>query len=366
MDKIARLNPNKITDTGYYFDIDNGVMFQLTDEEVVVARNYFHMPSLASKRIIQPKRKNSDNRHYKLAEEQKYNDGKHRKRKHQSSNSLKKFFIGGLLFVVTVYGAFQVMQNSSKALGFDEEDIQETYLSSVQYSMPEEELFKNSVVDENSERMALVEKYCNIYQVDFNIAYNRLVELTNHFTSQEYSNGYIPGVTCKGENVFANSEEELLLYYVRCVKQLPNQLGISTENLLIHNDYKSSDDYASIIGYYNHLLGVDPLLSYAITQAETGWDSDLFLNSNNPAGLRLNGDWWRFSTKEEGLIELALEILKYNRKGAYTIEEIGMIHAPVEDSNENWVPSVTNIYNSISNNSEILEKLQGNNTEFIR
>lgn len=90
------------------------------------------------------------------------------------------------------------------------------------------------------------------------------------------------------------------------------------------------------------------------------------MNSNNPAGLRLNGDWWRFSTKEEGLIELALEILKYNRKGAYTIEEIGMIHAPVEDSNENWVPSVTNIYNSISNNSEILEKLQGNNTEFIR
>lgn len=57
MDKIARLNPNKITDTGYYFDIDNGVMFQLTDEEVAIARNYFHMPSLASKRIIQPKEK---------------------------------------------------------------------------------------------------------------------------------------------------------------------------------------------------------------------------------------------------------------------------------------------------------------------
>ena len=113
-----------------------------------------------------------------------------------------------------------------------------------------------------------------------------------------------------------------------------------------------------MIGYYNNLVGADPVLSYAITQAETSWNSDLFRDSNNPAGLRINGSWWRFDTKEEGFIELALEILKFNRMGAYTIEEIGAIHAPVEDNNENWIPNVTDAYTMVSADTELLEILQ--------
>ena len=68
--------------------------------------------------------------------------------------------------------------------------------------------------------------------------------------------------------------------------------------------------------------------------------------------------WWRFDTKEEGFIELALEILKFNRMGAYTIEEIGAIHAPVEDNNENWIPNVTDAYTMVSADTELLEILQ--------
>ncbi len=57
-------------------------------------------------------------------------------------------------------------------------------------------------------------------------------------------------------------------------------------------------------------------------------------------------------------MELALEILKYNRKGAFTIEEIGSIHAPLEDdpSNKDWIPNVTMIYNDVStNHRELVE-----------
>ena len=143
-----------------------------------------------------------------------------------------------------------------------------------------------------------------------------------------------------------------------CAKQLPANLGINANNLYVQTGYQSPTDYGKEIGYYSKLLGVDPFLVYSITQAETGWDSPLFLNSNNPAGLRINGSWWNFSTKEEGFIELALEILKYNRKGAFTIEEIGSIHAPLEDdpSNKDWIPNVTMIYNDVStNHRELVE-----------
>lgn len=393
MDRVSRLNPLKITDKGYYFDPDNGVMFQLSDREIEEARNYFQMPDLAPNYVIS--KKTSQNRNYKIAKDQKYNDGRCRKRGRQrkSSASVRTMVISGILCIVTVYGTFLVTKSNSRAFNSDDisyhqeiEEHQTTQLSSMQYySAPkvvlsedekiegnEEvstslEVGANPIVDENYERRAWVEKYCSIYQVDFNKTYQKLVELTNNFTSSDYLSGHIVGVTCKGEDVYASSEEELILYFVRCVKQLPSQLGLDTGGLLVNTGYVSSSDYASEIGYYNRLLGVDPLLSYAITQSETGWDSDLFLNANNPAGLRIDGHWWNFSSKEEGFIELALEILKYNRKGAYTIEEIGSIHAPLSDGNENWIPNVTSVYYTISNDSVLLEKLQGTNeNEFTK
>lgn len=389
MKNITRLNPSKITETGYYFDIDNGTMFKLSDEEIQAARNYYHFPSIASKRIIE-KRRTTASRKYKVSNYQKYNDSKHRCRNHNAfpKEQVRTILIGTALFLVTASTVFlvsntnsnanfgengvsyaneSIIENSSELLNYQvpiteymEELEQESVHQNVEIASNDKVIEVSTVVDENAERKIWVQKYCDIYQVDFDVTYNRLLELTANFTSEDYLNGYISGVTCKGEEVYANSEEELILYYVRCVKQLPSKFGISSSELYVNNGYQSSTDYATIIGYYNNLLGADPLLSYAITQAETSWNSDLFLNSNNPAGLRIDGHWWEFSTKEEGFIELALEILKYNKKGAYTIEEIGNIHSKKELGNENWIPNVTTIYAMISEDSELLEVLQGN------
>ena len=75
-------------------------------------------------------------------------------------------------------------------------------------------------------------------------------------------------------------------------------------------------------------------------------------NHNNPAGIKTNsGSWWHFDNKEEGIIELMLEILKYQREGAYTIEEISEIHCPLSDPgdvnniNQHWVSNVKDAYN---------------------
>ena len=384
MEIIKQLDPSKITKNGYYFDVDGTNMFLLTDEEILAMRNYYNDPSIASSRA----KKQRENRNYKVAKNQRYSDGKHTARKTSKKNpcGYKFVVVGGLIVAVTVYSmsllastfntpvieeqTYQLQEevrlepvNLSNMELADEAIRSLSLNTNLTSSSPEEVLNENvvlvsSIIDENKERKEWVQKYCDIYQVNFDVTYNRLVEITNNFTDSEYLNGHIPGVTCKGVEVFASSEEELILYYVRCVKQKPLSLGISADNLYIHNDYVSADDYASMIGYYNNLVGADPVLSYAITQAETSWNSDLFRDSNNPAGLRINGSWWRFDTKEEGFIELALEILKFNRMGAYTIEEIGAIHAPVEDNNENWIPNVTDAYTMVSADTELLEILQ--------
>ncbi len=441
MRNLSQLNPSKITDNGYYFDIENGNMFSLTDEEIIELRKMYRELAIAPNREIAPRKEISRNQNYKLASHQKYNDGRHRARKNRNSlktGIIKFVVVGGITLAVTIGGINTLIQNynaddlleesvsyyqvetkkssnplvqSSNGIILQEQnmkeeiraelielyceqfgaDFQSIYnqivmvtnnFTSMEYkngtvminSTPitgqnEAELLSNMVSEiskmslelvseEDSIQKKIVKKYCDIYQVDFDTIYNRLVELTNNFTSENYLNGYIPNVTCKGEVVIAQSEEELILYFVRCAKQLPANLGINANNLYVQTGYQSPTDYGKEIGYYSKLLGVDPFLVYSITQAETGWDSPLFLNSNNPAGLRINGSWWNFSTKEEGFIELALEILKYNRKGAFTIEEIGSIHAPLEDdpSNKDWIPNVTMIYNDVStNHSELVE-----------
>ena len=40
--------------------------------------------------------------------------------------------------------------------------------------------------------------------------------------------------------------------------------------------------------------------------------------------------------------------------GAVTVEEIGAIHAPVEDGNSNWVSNVTQIYEQAKEHEEEL------------
>lgn len=385
---IKQINPSKITADGYYFDMDNVNMFPLSDNDILAIRSYFKDSTIASNRNIEPKipsRRTSSNvrkKSYKVATNQKYNDGKHRRRtnKNNALNGIvKNVVVGGIVLAVTIYGGTNLVRNISDSNDVIEASTvyyQEKTTSSpsvldyIDYSNLNENIkveqlgnlittISNTDMEESIQKQ-WVRNYCDIYQVNFNVVYNRLVELTNNFTSESYLNGYIPGVTCKKQPVYAQSEEELILYFVRCAKQVPSQLGISTENLYIKSDYHSSMAYGKSIGYYGNLLGVDPFLMYAIVQSETGWDSPLFLESNNPAGLRNEGKWWQFDTKEEGFIELALEILKYNRMGAFTIEEIGSIHAPTVDPlNANWVPNVTMTYQDISTNHRDLVEIDG-------
>ena len=174
--------------------------------------------------------------------------------------------------------------------------------------------------------------------------------LTGNFTSPEYLGGSIAGVTCKGVDVHASNEEELLTYAIRAIKQIPERFGLDS-SICINNGYSSGDDYAAQISDVCEILGVNRNLMYAIVQSECGFNSEMFNTINNPAGLRgVNGvdPWWVFANKEEGFLEFGMEILKYYRTigidpsniDAETIRRIGDIHAPLSDGNANWLPNV--------------------------
>lgn len=369
MRDITRIDIRKVNPYGRYIDLDKPVIFDLTDEEITALRKYYNKPNIASLRNMTKKTPENVKKNYKVTRDQKYNKGRHRTKRKIKKNYGMRVIIGGIL-VFVMLGSKYIKVDAPKVEAGDYDNSSEpSYTEYIEYNnqsmsygntlegLVSSAMDKADDIDisiqedkqESSERQEAIKDICNIYQLNYDVVYSNLVQLTNDFTSDNYLNGHIDGVTCKGVDVYANSEEELLVYTIRCMKQLPSQLGVRTDGLYVKNGYNSGTNYYEQLNKVANVLGVDRCLLYAIVNAESSFNSDLFLNANNPAGIKGNdGNWWFFDTKEEGFFELGMELLKYYRKigvspdniDEVTLGRIRDIHAPLSDGNEHWLPNV--------------------------
>lgn len=396
MRDITKIDISKITRTGKYVDFENTELYTLTPEEVKALRRFHKNPNIARDydfdmrvkervRISEPRHQERDSlpkeyvssRHYALAKDRnKYNHHYQTKKPIKIKygwrllmGSLVVILSGSILlsfatqaanrknFPISTYEtSADDKNNSPKPLTPTNLDTDNMVFTGIH----ETELKQN---DEFSYEREIITKYSNIYHINSDLAFKTIASLTDNFSSEDYlANYHIPGVTCKGEEAYASSEEEILLYAVRAIKQLPENFGVPTDNLYTNNSYHSSNNYCAQISYISKLMGVNRCLVYAICKTECDFNSELFLNSNNPAGIRSDDSWWEFDTTEEGFIETCVEIKKYYRLinkplsdiSYNTLAEVGAIHAPISDGNELWLDTVWEIYNDAINNEEEL------------
>ena len=391
MKNIAKIDISKINRYGKYVDFENTEIFTLTPEEVVALRRYHNNPNIAAdykfyapmeekKASAKTKRVSKDehlpqrptpNKHYAIAADcNKYNKNYHTKKNPKIKygytliiGSLVIILSTGYIWNLTTDAANRKNHNSSTSIEeeFDnsKSEVIPIFETSDNELMSETPVTTEAPVDIFSNQRGIINKYCNIYHINSDVAFDTIAKLTDNFSSEDYlANYHISGVTCKGEEIYASSEEELLLYTIRCLKQLPEQLNVSSDNLYNNNGYQSSTDYCHQIDNISKVMGVDRTLLYAICKTESDFKSELFINDHNPAGLRMDGSWWHFDTAEEGFIETCAEIIKYYRMvgkpltdtSYNTIAEIGAIHAPVSDGNELWLDTVWEIYNEAKAN----------------
>ena len=364
MRDITKLNIKYIDDNGRYTDYNKRLFLRLTDEEIIEIRRYNHNRLIAKNRVRTKMAGQKVNIYNEEILRKKVRLHSHKKKRRITKRWLKRNakalvlralvgvtiaggVIGGIKGINTIKTNNRFAYEANKTAGEDV-DYDEATIS-----------FED-ILDREQQRDVMIRKYCNIFQIDYDITHDLLAKLTENFTSDDYFEGRIPGIYCKGAGVQADSEEELLIYAIRNIKQVPEQFHLSKEKLYIDNGYTSSNDYFGQIKYYADLFGINECLVAAIVQSETGFDSHLFNTINNPAGLKLNDDWWGFANKEEGFIELCLEIIKDYRIIGYpkdvvneeVIRGIGSIHAPDEDNNEFWIPNVISNYNKYKNNYE--------------
>lgn len=320
--------------------------YQLTKEDIRYLRWYHNNPNIAYQVDCRMEPKT-----YQVAKDRnKYNHNTRTKKRVNTKGIGKLIIVGSLTISLVVGGIFLANRPKGDNTEMTSHEVSmQTMLSGTEEEYPIE-TSTLSYNDEDVRRVELIKHLCDIYQVDYATTYRVIKEITEDFSAPEYLDGRCIGITCKGVEVQASSEEELLVYIVRAIKQVPQRFGLD-ESIHIHNGYNSGTDYYAQISDVCEVLGVDRNLMYAIVRSETGFNSELFNNSNNPAGLRgVNGvdEWWQFDTKEEGFLEFGMELLKYYRKlgispndiSPETIKAIGNIHAPVSDGNDNWLPNV--------------------------
>lgn len=402
-DELNIINPNKVSSNGMYVTNNGKVVFLSFDEVAELREKHddagiaedLDIPSFMKdsnrrtssrydssrstgarvgstnrSRTTNSRRSNS-RRNYNLKREQPY-----AYRKSNLFSVLRKYprvaLVCGAVILIIVGGIIHTILNSNdnefiypdSVPGVSTEDDISVIIMDEYSSIPTlHSANDNEVIEELSNRKQMIKDICDVYQVNYDVVYSFLCDYTENFSSIDYLGLCMDDVTCKGAVVNPRTEEELLVYIIRTIKQNPSKWNIDTSNLYINNGYQSGTDYCEQIEHVSEVLGVDKHLMYAIVQSECGFDSELFNNSNNPAGiLGDNGNWWIFDTKEEGFYELGMEIIKYyrligeniNDLSPDVIEKIRDIHAPLSDGNEHWLPNVLNRLEYAQNNSDEL------------
>ena len=324
---ITKIDINRINDKGQYEDI-NGNKFRLTDQEIIMIRNYYNNNYIARKRLDLNKKYNIEQYRsidfkYALVRDNSYlGIIKH------NMNHSTKVVVSNILGINLVDGIIpRVIQEEKRKFN----DIKSSY-----------------------DREDIIRYYSNIYCLNYDRVYELLRRITSNFNSKEYKAGIINGLKYDNKDIEANSEEELLLFFIRSLKINPGQFGLYKEDIIYERDYEYDDNYLAIISKLSNLLHVDRCLIAAIVQQSTGFDSEQFNELNNPALLKAGNEYIKFSSKEEGFIELCLEAKKILEKNK--IEEIKPETLRYFRKNAYWVNNVYMYYKEYKLNEDLFRR----------
>ena len=368
-----RININKINRKGIYFDINNNIIFKLKPSQLREIAIY----QSEIKDMVDPIYfKDVKSNRFKLQRDNKYNKGS--KSKRTIHNIGPVVIIGSLIIVigltsisklVAIGKESQTYSSESYSLPEYEMTIPETSFTNISESNIEEYVEEICVKEESAEeilakyRKECIKNCCAIYAVNYDIVYDKIVELTDNFSNEDFLSGHIDGVTCKRQDIYSMDEELLFVCTVRAMSQLPNNFGINKDELLNNPvNYEFDGDYVKLLNYYSKLFGVEEYkdLLYGIFYAETGGNSDLLINKNNFGGIR-NPECTGFDyqvTPAAGAIEY-IATVKYNYigRGLDTPEEIQSIYCPESDGNNGklWI---SNVYDSMARANEVFSRYE--------
>lgn len=248
-----------------------------------------------------------------------------------------------------------IVKDIDLAVGIISEDL-------LNYDFQEIEEVSASYYNEMAD---LIYKYCNIYNLNSSIIYNKALELTNNFTSESFLNyNRIDGtLVYKKERTF-ETKEQGILFFVRHVAQIPEDFNLTRDQIKLANN-NLNNDFEEQVRNLCEVNNFEYEFLMAIIYSESGVDlsGSVFNDNNNPVGLYDSNSeqFFYFETIDQGIID-SIACIKYkyiedmnlDRNNIFNdLEVIKSIHAPKDDEkdkenlNDNWIDNVKEIYSNL-------------------
>ena len=137
-----------------------------------------------------------------------------------------------------------------------------------------------------------------------------------------------------------NSKSELINEYQTTVELYELENETLKENLIVRLNELTIEEMFKVAA---NVYDLDFNLVYAIARLETGnFTSSLWLNSNNPGGIKSGSGWARYHSRFVGIMEMC-RMLRYSYidQGLTTPEAIGKKYCP--NTSEGWANKVNQL-----------------------
>ena len=297
----------------------------------------------------------------------RYESLKMKKAKHLKIVNKARFILSvGVLTVCVSSFSFALSGWNSNTLNNDILSSNQVYEPIVAQNIIDKE---KSDINENTIEKQLLDKYCNIYSLNINVVYKLVQEFTNNFTNENYIRTNNPGF--RFNNNSYDNKELGILCFIRHLYQIPEDFGLSL-NEIKSAKYNEREEIREeyLVKQYSSIFGIDPVLVLAIEYQEASFNgeryaSEVYKNYNNPAGL-INpntNDFWKFPSKEAGIIEHIYQLKNYYIDNNLTTpEQIQSKYAPngalndPNNLNSNWLINVKKLMEEIKNDSDIFNE----------
>ena len=243
-------------------------------------------------------------------------------------------------------------------------------------------LLEDSVTREE-EIKALFSYYGKVFQINWEIAYEKAKIITGNFQNPEYKETYTIGnTTVYGEkkdwSIYPRGQEIGILTFMRDLRTEAFKFDLNQEKIK-QIDLPEEKSIYDLVSYFSKLFLVDPYIVYSIMSSECGADfsSNAAMVYHNYAGLmdKNTQHLYSYPTKDFGILEAILNFkIKYNEiwlqedSISNKIEKIGEVYAPIgakndpSGINQYWAKNVLSFYTLY----QMEETFQKEPQEFIK
>lgn len=206
-----------------------------------------------------------------------------------------------------------------------------------------------------------IDNYLKEYSSYYNLDGDKVVEfarsVTNNYEtplSEIYSGNSVNSSTREGQAM-------MFVYYLNrdSLSKSLGEYGLSSDHFKVSGVMatmgsdqvlRSGLTFSQFLGKVCDNLGMDKNYLLAISYLETGKNtSSLARYSNNFGGLRGRGEYYSYSSPEEGIIAFILNLKSYEKYGLNSIYELSGIytHGNKYNPSNTWVNSVLRYYDDI-------------------